>query len=166
LTQSTRNPREKSLDSGENTEPEKKKKKSKKIVMISLVIVLLVGGFLGYSFITKSFMFAAVDEEVVIEEKIFALDEFVLNLKDESGRRYIKTKMVLSYANDKDQKVLSENIAQIRDLMIGILRSKTADEMMDVSKAEDLKVEIREKTNELLKSPMVVDVYFVDFMIQ
>ncbi len=165
MTQSTRNPREKSRDTGENPEPEKKKKKSKKIIIISVAVIVLLSSVLGYAFITKSFIFAA-EGEVVIEEKIFSLDEFVLNLKDKSGRRYIKTKMVLSYGNEKDLNILNENIAQIRDLMIGILRSKTADEMMDVDTANDLKDEIREKINELLTSPIVVDVYFVDFMIQ
>ena len=149
----------------ENMDKKPKKKKSKLMLIIPLVIILLVGAFFAYAFLTKSFMFST-GEAKPIEEKIFSLDEFVLNLNDESGRRYVKTKIVLSYENDKDLELFDENMVQIRDIIIYTIRMKTSEEMMDVTHTDQLKHDIKESVNTLIGEPIVLEVYFIDFLIQ
>lgn len=160
-----RNGRERFRDTEEDVAEAPKKSKLKRwLVIIPITVVLLVAAFMGYAYLTKSFIFAA--EDAPIEEKMFSLDSFVLNLKDDSGRRYIKTELVLSYGSEKQLEVLQENVAQIRDSIIAILRSKTPDEMMDVAQTDQLKSQIRSAVNTLLGEEIIIDVYFVDFMIQ
>lgn len=149
----------------ENEDKKPKKKKSKLIWIIPLIVILLAGAFFTYSYLTNSFMFST-GEAKPIEEKIFSLDEFVLNLNDESGRRYVKTKIVLSYENDKDLELFDENMSQIRDVIIYTIRMKTSDEMMDVTHTDQLKHDIKESVNTLIGQPIVLEVYFIDFLIQ
>lgn len=153
-----------------NTQNEKidekpKKKKSKLMWIIPLIVILLAGAFFAYAFLTSSFMFST-GEAKPVEEKIFSLDEFVLNLNDESGRRYVKTKIVLSYENDKDLNLFDENMAQIRDVIIYTIRMKTSEEMMDVTHTDQLKHDIKDSVNTLIGEPIVLEVYFIDFLIQ
>ncbi|MBN2258997.1 MAG: flagellar basal body-associated FliL family protein [Clostridiales bacterium] len=148
--------------------PEKKKKKKKLLIIIPLIIVLLAGGFVGYAFFTKSFFFKVDGEAAVvkIDEKIYDMEEFIINLNDEGSRRYLKTKIVLAYENDKDLDLFNKNIPQMRDLIIETLRAKTSEDVMNVENTESLKNEIRDNVNKIYDEDIVLEVYFVDFLIQ
>ncbi|MCD6340822.1 MAG: hypothetical protein J7L51_02600, partial [Desulfurococcales archaeon] len=86
-----------------NIQPPEKKKKNKLIIIIPLIIIFLVVAFIGYAFFTKSFFFKSEEDGNVkkIEEQIFQMDEFVINLNDENARRYLKTSIVITYENKK-----------------------------------------------------------------
>lgn len=143
----------------------KSKKNRKKYFIFFLILIATAIGFIIYAFLTKTLIFA-LQGETIVQEKNYTLDEFILNLNDSSGRRYIKTKLVLSYENEKDVIILEKNMPQMRDLIISIMRVKTTDEMMDVDKTEKLKNEIIENLNILLGNEIIINVYFNDFLIQ
>jgi len=69
-----------------NIQPPGKKKNSKLIIIIPLVIIFLVVAFVGYAFFTKSFFFKSEEDGSVkkIDEHVFQMDEFVINLNDEN----------------------------------------------------------------------------------
>lgn len=156
----------------ERTKPDdsqivKKKKKKKLIIIILLVIVVIVIALIGYAYFTKSlFLKLENEDEKKIEEQIFELNEFILNLNDENSRRYLKTKIVLTYEDKKDIEKFKNNVSQIRDTIIETLREKTSEDMMNVNNLDALKNEIKDKTNQLFDVEIVLEVYFVDFLIQ
>lgn len=151
-----------------NIQPPEKKKKNKLIIIIPLVIIFLVVAFVGYAFFTKSFFFKSGEDESVkrIEEQIFQMDEFVINLNDENSRRYLKTSIVITYENKKELKELNDNIPQMRDVIIETLRAKSAVDVMNVENTDMLKNEIKDKVNELYEDEIVLEVYFINFLIQ
>lgn len=151
-----------------NIQPPEKKKKNKLIIIIPLIIIFLVVAFVGYAFFTKSFFFKSEEDESVkkIEEQIFQMDEFVINLNDENSRRYLKTSIVITYENKKELKELNDNIPQMRDVIIETLRAKSAEDVMNVENTDMLKNEIKEKVNELYEDEIVLEVYFINFLIQ
>ena len=73
---------------------------------------------------------------------------------------------MLSYENDKDLELFDENMVQIRDVIIYTIRMKTSEEMMDVTHTDQLKHDIKESVNTLIGEPIVLEVYFIDFLIQ
>jgi|LGVF01.1.fsa_nt_gb flagellar basal body-associated protein FliL len=151
-----------------NIQPPEKKKKNKLIIIIPLVIIFLVVAFVGYAFFTKSFFFKSGEDESVkrIEEQIFQMDEFVINLRDENARRYLKTSIVITYENKKELEKLKNNIPQMRDVIIETLRAKSVDDVMNVENSDILKNEIKDKVNELYEDEIVLEVYFINFLIQ
>lgn len=97
--------------------------------------------------------------------KVLPLPEFVVNLSDPSGKRYLKLGMEVEVNADVAQAIKS-NSAKIRDAVIILLAGKS---FADVSSAEGkvlLKAEVAGRLNQILGGPYVVRVYFTEFVVQ
>lgn len=100
------------------------------------------------------------------KEQSIALDEFVVNLKSEGrARNYLKIKVSLM-CEDNEEEIIIENTAKIRDILITQFRSKTAEEMLDTEKTEEMKTEIIQKINYSINREVVKDIYFTDLVVQ
>ncbi len=104
---------------------------------------------------------------------VLSLNEFIVNLNDPIGRRYIKVNMKLELAKKEyEDKIRSDEllIPQIRDVIFLIISSKTYDDLRTVSGKLTLKQEIISKVNEVLSKKFGEDVvtncFFTDFVIQ
>ncbi len=104
---------------------------------------------------------------------ILSLNEFIVNLNDPIGRRYIKINMKLELAKKEyEDKIRSDEllIPQIRDVIFLIISSKSYDDLRTVSGKLTLKQEIISKVNEVLSKKFGEDVvtncFFTDFVIQ
>lgn len=101
------------------------------------------------------------------EEHSILLEEFVVNLKSEGkAKNYLKIEMALMYENDKDENILIANTNKIRDIIISKIRTKTAEDMLDLDNALELKKEIISAINVALEATVVEDIYFTDLVIQ
>lgn len=142
-------------------------KKGKTLIVIAAVVLALAAAsFFAYAFLTKSFWFKADAQEAPKAEEVCTLEEFVLNLKDASGRRYLKTQIALGVETAKEAALVEENRFRIRDVIIQTLRSKTAEDIMAVEKTDELKGELKESLNALFDTDLILEVYIVDFLIQ
>lgn len=97
--------------------------------------------------------------------KVLPLPEFMVNLSDPSGKRYLKLGMEVEVNADVAQ-ALKSNSAKIRDAVIVLLAGKS---FVDVSSAEGkvlLKAEVAGRLNQILGGPYVVRVYFTEFVVQ
>lgn len=97
--------------------------------------------------------------------KVLPLPEFVVNLSDPSGKRYLKLGMEVEVNSDVAQ-ALKANSAKIRDAVIILLAGKS---FADVSSAEGkvlLKAEVASRLNQILGGAYVVRVYFTEFVVQ
>ncbi len=104
---------------------------------------------------------------------VLSLNEFIVNLNDPIGRRYIKINMKLELAKKEyEDKIRSDEllIPQIRDVIFLIISSKSYDDLRTVSGKLTLKQEIIAKVNEVLSKKFGEDVvtncFFTDFVIQ
>jgi flagellar FliL protein len=92
--------------------------------------------------------------------------DFTVNLADAGQRRYLKATVTLAFTDRglADELVRSE--PKLRDLIIGVLRSKTANEVADLDGTEKLRGEIIAAINSELTGGKIAALYFTDFLIQ
>lgn len=104
-----------------------------------------------------------IDSEVGI---MYPLDIFTVNIRSESGKRYIKLEANLELQDDKAAQELDFNKALIRDIIIRILSSKTLENISTIEGKEKLKEDITNELNMRLKHGKIKNIYFTDFVIE
>ena len=94
---------------------------------------------------------------------IFPLDTFVVNL---AGAKYIRAQIQLEF-NDRDvPKRFYSRMVPIRDSIITLLTSKTAEDLGSEKGKETLRTELKDIVNEMLRKEEVKKIYFTQFVIQ
>ncbi|WP_238883229.1 flagellar basal body-associated protein FliL [Clostridium sp. YIM B02551] len=150
-------------------EKEKKDKKEKNggkgkflILVILIVAVAGAGTFGGVYFYMKSHGSAA---EKTVETTSFELSKEgqLINLKD---KRYVKVKVTLVYdiKNTKLAEELTTKTPIIKDRIINIFNSKTADEALSNKIA--IQKELLKPINAELTKGQIIEVVFDDFVVQ
>lgn len=153
-------------------EPKKKKKKGLLIfIIIILILVLLGGAFTGYAFFTKSFFFAPAEDQgeeaEMIEETIYPLDSFVINLDANGGsRKYLKVTIAIGCVDKKDIKRIPEKEVQIKDTVISTLREQELETLSSVENEGVIKEEIKRSINALFYPDLAINIYFTEYIIQ
>lgn len=102
---------------------------------------------------------------IVVSKFNYDLGEFLVNLNDEGGKKYLKAKIVVGYDNKKMPKELDEKKIIMRDAVISVLRTKKAADFT-AKGVEDLKTEILKKINPLLTTGQCNNVYFPEILVQ
>jgi flagellar protein FliL len=171
-------------------------KKSKMMLIIILLLVAIAGagGFFGWKhFKAKADTTAHADpsghdeEESDDEEKpkkgkkkkkekdhakegaTVNFEPFLVNLADKEASRYVKTSIRLLVANKESAETIAKGetiMPRMRDTILTLLSTKTAEEMTSNEGKEKLKKEILEKVNEYLPEEGAEDVFFTDFVVQ
>lgn len=108
---------------------------------------------------------------IAYEESEFSLplDEFLVNLSDEGGQRYLKVKMVLGY-NTKEKKKLSKELEEkkhiVRDTINSALRSRKANDFLTQKSLDEVKREIINRVNGNLQYGRINNVFITDILVQ
>lgn len=96
-----------------------------------------------------------------------ALEPFLVNLADTDEARFVKTTFQLGLAEDLNEEAKSPvAIAAMRDSIISLLSSKTADQILTPQGKDKLREEIRSRVNSITPKVKVLEVYIVDFVVQ
>ncbi len=174
-------------EKAEGAEQPKKSKTVIIIVAVVLVLVIVVGGALAFLMLKGGEEEAGADAhggdahaakpadkkkaaahgaDDLTVGPMFAVDGLIINLMSEGGARYAK----LSVALELDVQELAPEMlakkAMVTDIIITVMSSKTAEELMNLKGKEGVKTEIMEKVNERLKDGRVKNVYFTNFVVQ
>lgn len=96
----------------------------------------------------------------------YQLDQFIVNLLTQSGRRYLKVTMSLEMTNADLQNELSAKLPAVRDTIIDILSSKSLEDVSTTRGKEKVKEEIVQRLNEFLVDGKIRNVFFIDSAIQ
>ena len=153
---------------------EKKSKKGLLIIIILIVLLLGGGGFGAYWFLLRApeptaeqlaEMEAAKKPEPVILP-VFALKPFVVNLADKKSRRYLKVTMKLELSNEELLEEVDKRRAQLRDVVLTMLSSKTAAEIGSMEGKFLLRQDIIKRVNVNLVTGKVTKVYWEEFVVQ
>ena len=97
---------------------------------------------------------------------LYPLDTFTVNLKSDSGRRYLKVTMDLELSGQELTAELDNKTAIIRDRIIRILTSKTLEEVTSRKGKDKLTQQIKDALNAMLVDGQINGVYFTEFVIQ
>lgn len=105
------------------------------------------------------------EEEVKAPEYMYAVPDILVNLP-EGGRRFLSVKFYLGYDEPKLKEELDKRMPEIRDVINKTLWSKTAEEISTPEGKENLKEEILENINALLKKGKLQGLYFWHVLVQ
>jgi flagellar FliL protein len=93
------------------------------------------------------------------------LEEFLVNLAG-SNEHYLKMTVALGLKKGETEEKMKEEVAPIRDAILGILTTKQTEELATEAGKDKLKKELVEKINKELGGDKVVKVYFLSFATQ
>jgi len=99
--------------------------------------------------------------------KVYDLKEDLLTNSADSDRlRYVKVHVQLGVTPEKVYDEITQIEPKVIDTILGILMSKTVEEMDDPADKEVIKDEVKIALNKYLRQGEVVKVYFTAFLIQ
>ena len=177
-------------------ESEQKEKKSSSnmlmiIIIVVLVLIIVIGAVVAVLLMggdeeaadastpqakeksvdvpkTKHIQNASVDNERPLDEIgiLYPLDTFTVNLKSDSGRRYLKTTISLELSGPDLSTELDTKKAVLRDRIIRILSSKTLEEVSSRKGKQKLSDQIMNTLNAMITKGQIKGIYFTEFVIQ
>ena len=158
-------------------EPESTKKSGILGILIGfLALVLIVGGvaFWAYTHFTggansDSDANAGHVQKPGLEQvkATLALEPFLVNLADTEESRFVKGTFQMGLAEKLSEKGKDPiAIAAMRDSIITLLSSKTANQILTPQGKDKLREEIRARVNAVSPELKVLEVFIVDFVVQ
>lgn len=151
-----------------------KKGKGKLLIIIAAVVVVLIGGGVAaWLLLSKPDAEEGAKQEEHAEEEHAApiyekLETFTVNLADQGG--FLQTDIQLVLEDAKVQEKIKTRLPEVRDAMIRLLSSKTAEELSQQEGMDKLAEDIQKQINEVLgvkgKEKGVKKVLFGAFIIQ
>ncbi|WP_297443875.1 flagellar basal body-associated protein FliL [Sulfurimonas sp.] len=176
-------------------ETEKKEKKSSNMLMIIIIVVLVFIIIIGavVAVLLMSGDNEAVDasapqakEKTISQSQttkrssvamdndrklsdigiLYPLDTFTVNLKSDSGRRYLKATISLELSGEELSIELDAKAAVLRDRIIRILSSKTLEEISSKKGKQKVSEQIMNTLNAMITDGQIKGIYFTEFVIQ
>jgi flagellar protein FliL len=159
------------------SEAEPSKKSKKLLILIGAVVLLLAAGGAVFWAIPhfRGTGKASTGEKTEKAEKpkaeqvktTLALDPFLVNLADADESRFVKGTFKLGLAEElKEEGDNTVAIAAMRDSIITLLSTKTADQILTSEGKNKLREEIRDRVNAVAPEMKVLEVFIVDFVVQ
>lgn len=155
-------------------------KKSKKmlIIIIAAAVILLGGGAAAFFLLKGDDPKPAATQAPETAPTTTApgtagtigpmveIEPFIINILDEEGTRYLKAAITLEANNEPVVEEITQRMPQIRDAILLLVGNKTFGELADLQGKLQLRSEIRERLNKILKSGRVQKIYFTEFVVQ
>lgn len=133
------------------------------VIIFALVCIMLITTIVSY-FVAKNIAGNAAVNTVEVDKNYttYSAGEFLTNLSDKG---YIKVSIVYLLSNKDVEKELEQKEYEIKDKVYTILRSKTFSSVKDSKGMEELRVQIEDAANKVLKSGKVEEVYFTSIIV-
>jgi len=97
---------------------------------------------------------------------LYPLDTFTVNLKSDSGRRYLKVTMSLELEGEELSMELDNKSPVIRDRVIRILTSKSLEEISSKKGKQKISEQIMDTLNAMISDGRINGIYFTEFVVQ
>jgi len=162
------------------------------IIIVVLVLLIIVGGVVAFLLLSSDDeQMPQTQQPAPIEQKVekkqrrttsssflnntrkldeigvlYPLDTFTVNLKSDSGRRYLKCTMSLELSGEELSMELDAKAAVLRDRIIRILSSKTLEEISSKKGKAKVSQQIMDTLNSMISDGQIKGIYFTEFVIQ
>jgi flagellar FliL protein len=156
--------------------PAAPKKKSKLVWIVLIVVLILAGGggagaywYFSRSAETAEGKEATEEAEAPPEPGLVEMEPFVVNLADPGGQRFVRVSMRLLTYDEHQALELKENAvsqAKVRAALLELLSMQTADGLVTLEGKNALKKAIAERASQAVHELKVIDVLFVEFIVQ
>ncbi|HYA86422.1 MAG TPA: flagellar basal body-associated protein FliL [Nitrospirota bacterium] len=165
------------VEEKEDTQSEEKvekaagSKKSNKslFIVIGIIVFAVAGGIAAYSL-----LFSGKGGESSQESKhdlkndpksaLVALDAFVLNLAEQG--RFLKVTMQFEITDQAEQPLVAERTPQLRDAIITLMSSKSAETLSSPEGKMQIKDELLLRANQAVGKDVFKNLYFTEFVMQ
>ena len=163
------------------TKEKKKKGFNFKVILIGLplfIVQLVLVYFITATFLVKSSTSSHTEkdgeqvEEVSEEDtehsepqKIFNIEDLIINPAGTSGQRLLLLSIGLSVGNEEKLNLLKENEVVIKDIVINTVARKTLGSLSKIELKDSLKVELAENINSVYPKAQIKNVYFSKYLI-
>ena len=97
---------------------------------------------------------------------IYPLETFIVNLADERGKKYLKTRLELELDGAMVVAEIDKRLPQFRDTILTILSSKSFEDIRQLEGKYQLRAEIMTMLNQFLNSGKITNIYFTEFIVQ
>ncbi|MDR0747414.1 MAG: flagellar basal body-associated FliL family protein [Helicobacteraceae bacterium] len=137
------------------------------LIVVIVIVVILIGG--SGSKVDSGDIRAspgASSEAEVTLGPIVELEQFVVNLLSNDGRRFLKVKISFEVTSKGGLQEIENKKTLVRDLAIDLLSGKRFDEISTASGKVRLREELRNSINRYLRDTQIKRVFFTDFVIQ
>ena len=156
----------------ENATSEEPKKKSKMMFFVILGVALLLAG--GGGFFAFTTLMAPSDEndeqpkeeELNLVGEMVTFGEFVVNLSDPKGKRYLKCKISVEVENEEAKERVTKIEPKLRDIVIMLLTSLAFEEVMTPEGKIRIRDELLERFNQAARPDRIKNLYFSEFVVQ
>jgi flagellar protein FliL len=157
-------------DAQSDEEKSTKPKKSNKslFIVIGIIVVALVGGIAAYSLLFSKGGESAAETKHELKKDtqtaLVALDSFVLNLAEQG--RFLKVTMQFEVTDKTDLPLVSERTPQLRDAIITLMSSKSAEALSSPEGKLQIKDELLLRANQAIGKDVFKNLYFTEFVMQ
>ena len=146
--------------------------KIKMILMVVGALLVGAGGSAAFFIMTKPEPATTIEPVAVATNErpgIVELEEFMVNINDETGQRFAKLNMRLTIQPAREASNLNEDEllqAKMRDRILTLLSSKSVADLLGPVGKEGLRHEIKAQLDPIIEDGEIEEVLFSDFMIQ
>ena len=154
-------------------EAQKKAFPIKLIVMVLIAVLIIGGGILALKAGVLSGIFKQSETLASSSEStqqdigpIYSLSTFIVNLVGDRGKSYLKAQLDLELSNETVKVEIDKRLPQFRDSVLTLLSSKSQNDIKTLEGKYQLREEITSTLNQYLVTGKVINVYFIDFIVQ
>jgi flagellar basal body-associated protein FliL len=97
---------------------------------------------------------------------VFRVGTLVVNVAATNGRRYLRTTVEVAAASARESRRLEEYRTPLVDAALGVLGATPLDDLLDHTKRDALKTELRRRLNATVGGEPIAQVFFTEFVIQ
>lgn len=133
----------------------------KKTVITALAVVLLLSALSAIASANEG-----KSEKKGGDDAMFQVEPFILNIGDRNGSKFLKLTMCLELSSPSLAEKAKAKTAAIRDAIIMLVTSKSADACNSPEGKLQLKDELIMTLNQLLGDKTVKNIFFTDFIMQ
>jgi flagellar FliL protein len=142
-----------------------------KWIIIAAVVIALVGGGAAFVLLRKSpppakELLASKEPKV---KSVLHLETFVINLADAEQKAYLRIGIDLGLAQagkGKEGEGAAASVSLARDVIVGVLSVRQADELLTAEGKEKLKADLLAALRQRAPEMGVEEIYFTEFLIQ
>ena len=138
-------------------------------IVSGIIVVALAGGIAVYSLLFSGKAGASSQEtkhdlKSDTKSALIALDAFVLNLSEQG--RFLKVTMQFEISDQAEQPLVVERTPQLRDAIITLMGSKSAETLSSPEGKMQIKDELLLRANQAVGKDVFKNLYFTEFVMQ
>lgn len=96
----------------------------------------------------------------------YAIEDIIVNPAGTSGTRFLMVSCSFDLASQDLVTAFETRESVIRDALITILSAKSVDQLTDPKQKEIMRLQIRKRLSQVLRTDGIAGVYFTDFVLQ